>query len=96
MFVARHLEGPLDAEDVMMAAPAVPRRLFYAPAPAPGIPMTTAGYVLVSYDEEPEAPWEGQVEYVLDRERSQLGPHGQRDYAEAGMEVGTAVYVPAA
>ena len=96
MFLARHHEGPLAAEDVSMAAPKIPHRLFYAPVP-PGTlaPATTNGYMLVSYDQPPERDWEGQVEYVLDRDRSELRPHASRDYAAAGMEEGTAVYVPA-
>lgn len=92
MFRATHIFGPLSGEenDVSMTAPSVPGRLFYAPAP-PGVPghALVAGYLLVGYDQAPETPWEGQVEYWLDRERSLLRPHAQ--YAD--MEEGTAVYV---
>lgn len=91
--VATHIFGPLADCDVSMSAPRTPGRLFYAPAPdgVPG-PFRVNNYLLVGYDQPPEDPWPGQVEYVLDRDRSELRPHPQYD----GMEEGTAVYVLAA
>lgn len=92
MFRATHIFGPLSGEenDVSMAAPRVPGRLFYAPAPG-GLPghALVAGYLLVGYDQPPETPWPGQVEYVLDRERSRLREHSRHEE----MEEGVAVYV---
>jgi hypothetical protein len=96
MFRATHLDGPLvgTENDMSMAAPRVPERLFYAPAPDAyrGPQLRGAGYILVGWDQEPEFPWPRQVEYRLVRERSELEPHPQLDYAEAGMEQGLAVY----
>jgi hypothetical protein len=84
MFNVEHRLGPLDGLTVSMSAPRVPQRLFYAPGH-----FTANGFLLVGYDSEPEAPWDEQVEYVLDREQSQLRPHGVHE----GMEEGSAVYV---
>jgi hypothetical protein len=90
MMALTHIGGPLEGEALSIAAPATPRRLFYAPAPD-GVPspFQQAGYILVGYDQAPVKPWPGQVEYRLDRELSELHPHPEYD----GMEQGTAAYV---
>lgn len=93
MFVASHLDGPLASPEgnVSIAAPRVPERLYYAPTPAQ-MPGVVCGYILVGYNEPPERPWPGQIEYALNREASTLVPHAILDYAESGMEQGCAVY----
>lgn len=94
MFRATPLDGPLAGKWIDMAGPHVPTRLFFAPAPG-AIPehfVTANGYMTVGFDEAPEPPWPGQVEYRLDRERSELRPHGQY---EGSMEEGVAAYVVA-
>jgi hypothetical protein len=91
MLRATHVGGPMDgaANDVSLAAPATPERIYYAPAGA-GMPgVTPNGYLIVGYERSPPGPWRGMVAYALDRERSELRPHPQYD----GMEQGTAVYV---
>ena len=93
MIHVTHERGPLDGggNDVSLAAPRTPLRLFYAKAPAgvPNAAITTSGHMLVGYDQPPERDWPGQVEYTLDRERSELRQH--RTYDD--MEEGTAVFV---
>jgi hypothetical protein len=75
--------------DVAMGSPSVPERLEYAPAPDGTPPVTPNGYILVGYDRlPPVSDWPGVVLYVLDRNASDLRPHGQYD----GMEEGLAVY----
>lgn len=93
MFRATHIFGPMagEANDVSFAAPHVPERLSYAPAPQGISPVTPNGYMLVDVDGATgarEHPWPGQIEYVLDRQRSQLKPHPEYE----GMETGMAVY----
>lgn len=92
MFRATHCGGPLDGNDVDMSARTVPVRLFYAPAPD-GVPdhVTASGYMLVGYDQAPEASWPGQVEYALDPDASELRPH----HAYDDMQEGTAVFTHA-
>jgi hypothetical protein len=81
------MAGP--ENDVSLAAPGVPERLEYAPAPDRAPPVTPSGYMLVGYDRlPPVSDWPGVVLYVLDREASDLRPHPKYE----GMEVGTAVY----
>lgn len=91
MFRATHIGGPMDgpANDVHMAADAVPEAIFYAKCPVPTAPFPN-GYMGVGYGEamRPDVPWPGQVEYALDREASGLEPHEQ--YPK--METGVAVY----
>lgn len=77
-----------EANNTYMAAPRVPQRISYAPCPTEHPPFPN-GYMGVAYDWHNEPPWPGQVNYVLDREASDLRPHSV--YEE--MEEGTAVYV---
>ena len=45
------------------------------------------GWMLVSYDQRPEAAWPDQVEYVVDRTRSVLEPHPTYEHQETGQAV---------
>lgn len=92
MIQLTHIFGPMSGVGIAMAAPRVPGRIFYAPVRDAG--PFGAGYIMVEFDRVPEVPWPGQVEYVLDRERSRLEPHEL--YGAEGMEQGTAVYMLAA
>lgn len=79
------------ANDVAMSAPRTPERMSYAPCPLVQAPFP-CGYMAVDYDGvagTAENPWPGQVNYVLDRDASDLRPH--REYPD--MEEGVAVYV---
>lgn len=90
MFRAVFIDGPVKGKYIEMAAPTIPKRLFFAPAPG-SIPehfVTANGYMVVGYDQEPETPWPDQIEYRFDREQSNLRPHGVHD----GMETGEACY----
>jgi hypothetical protein len=90
MLRVTHIFGPMAETDVSMATPRTPERIFYAPAPT-GVPAPFPnGYMQVGWNEiAPHEAWPGQVEYVLDRERSNLRPH--QEYED--MEEGLAVYV---
>lgn len=86
MFRAVFLNGPLEgAADVDISAPSVPERLFFTPAPAELEWTIAKGHLLVGYDQAPETPWPGQLEYRLDRGRSELRAHSMYEGQEEGL-----------
>lgn len=91
MFRATHIFGPMQGTDVSVAAPRTPQRVWYAPCPVTDHAPFPNGYMQVGWDLAPDHPWPGQVEYVLDRDRSDLRPHAL--YGDEGMEEGVAVYM---
>lgn len=91
MFTARMLDGPMDGQEMEMAAPHIPERLYYAPSPYGVAAVSPNGYMLVDVDGRAgslDHPWPKQIAYRLDREQSNLHPHD----LYKRMEVGTAVY----
>jgi hypothetical protein len=73
VFTARHVGGPLDGLVSKFAAPRIPWRLYYVPAPAGRLsPGTLSGFMLVGWDDPPEARWPGQLTYVVDEGASEL------------------------
>jgi hypothetical protein len=72
MFRAVHIFGPMQDTDVAMASATIPRRLWYAPVPEGVAAPFPNGYMTVGVNTPPLVPFPGQVEYVLDLERSAL------------------------
>jgi hypothetical protein len=89
-FVATFEDGPRNGPQsgAFMAA-SVPERMWFAPERriVDRKTVTHDGWMLVGTapGAEPEEPWPGQIEFVLDPERSNLGASGE--------DWGTAVYV---
>jgi hypothetical protein len=91
-FVAKFEGGPeYGPRQRTFMAPSVPQRLFFAPERrlVDRRTITHDGWMLVgaSPGAEPAEPWPGQLEFVLDTERSRI------NLGAPGEDWGTAVYV---
>lgn len=87
-FVATFEDGPKNGpERRMFMAASVPERMWFAPERrvVDRKTVTHDGWMLVGTapGREPAEPWPGQIEFVLDPERSKINP---------GEDWGTAVY----
>jgi hypothetical protein len=88
-FVATFQDGPRNGpQRRTFMAPSVPQRMWFAPERrvVDRKKVWHDGWMLVGTapGREPAEPWPGQIEFVLDAERSSINP---------GEDWGTAVYV---